>query len=294
MSHRQLESVRQVLAKILKEKSPISGAQLKVRLIWETTQVGLPPFDERHFGYRKFTDFLAGIAEDLLTIKHPEGPGDVEVFVRQSLNGPETSFQGSKRQSIRLRNAAWQAFTNPDPNRKRFWSKETGEIIHYLEGQNSDFEKKILADPSRFIEIHPTEAATQTNWMLEFLDGADLSAEQKQAIRPIPVQPYSSLVNVLFTRALGQQGELWRSFRVKKVLERAREWAETNGISFEQLKDTPEDPPATQILAVAVAGTPVRKRLGEILDMLEDDEIRRVVLPTALACILVRESAINQ
>ena len=91
--------------------------------------------------------------------------------------------------------------------------------------------------------------------MLEFLDGADLSSEQKQTIRPIPDQPYSSLVNVLFTRALGQQGESWRSFRVKKILERAREWAETNGISFEQLKDRPEDSTATQIVADAVAGT---------------------------------------
>ena len=66
--------------------------------------------------------------------------------------------------------------------------------------------------------------------MKNYLDDAGLSTQQKQVILPILEQPYSSLVNVLFTRALGKNGESWRSFRIGKVLEQAKDWAVSNGV----------------------------------------------------------------
>ncbi len=294
MSHSEEDSVRRILAKIVREKSPISGAQLKVRLIWETTRAGLRQFDEGLFGYRKFTDFLADIGSDLLTIEYPEGPGDVKVSMRETLNGPESEYAKPKRETVRLRNDAWQAFTNPDPKRKRFWSKETGAIHHYLEGQGSDLKEQICSQPSLFIEIQPIKATKQRAWMKNFLDDAELTDQQKQTILPIPDQPYSSFVNVLFTRALGKNGESWRSFRIGKVLEQAREWAENNDIPFEQLKSDLGESPASAMAARAVIENSVRDRLDEVLSMLNDDDIRQVILPTALACILVRTNAINQ
>ena len=230
MNHPEEDSVRRILAEIVRTKSPISGAQLKVQLIWETTRAGLRQFDERLFGYRKFTDFLADFGSDLITIEYPEGPGDVKVSMRETLNGLDSKYAKPKRENVRLRNDAWQAFTNPDPKRKRFWSKETGAIHHYLEGQDSDLEGRICSQPSLFIEIQPIKAAIQSAWMKNYLDDAGLSTQQKQVILPILEQPYSSLVNVLFTRALGKNGESWRSFRIGKVLEQAKDWAVSNGV----------------------------------------------------------------
>lgn len=277
------EAVQQLLLQLLSERSPELGARLKQRLNASLASRGLGRFDERAFGHAKFTAFLESVFGDKVTIERPAGAGDVYVSLRglPAANSAVATPQLHHDQAQIVRSDVWQAFTNPDSRRKRFFDRETKAVRHFV-NDGSLVQRDLTSQTERFAEIERIDGETQTAWMRSFLEGSGLNADQKEALEPLASQPYSSSVNAAFTRALGDQSHAWRQRRTALVIAAIRGWAAAHKVEFGDLcvqKD---------VVDTAIVHEPrltPREYAVKLLELLNNEDIGRFVIPALLSSI---------
>jgi hypothetical protein len=295
-----LNVTSQLLTQLLSIHAPEFGARLKQRLNTLVAERGLGRFDERAFGYRKFHDFLERAHGELIKVERPSETGDILV----SLKSPTATGSGSSpavtaprvlSHQTPIRSDVWQAFSNPDRTRKRFMNKHSYAVRHFVEGQPNHAYAEISAAPEDFVEIKEIDGATHLEWMKNFLDGIRLPAGERVAFDALLNEPYTSGVNATFTRALGEHSTAWRHFRTKLVVDQITAWARRHAIPIANLRiqlraSTATLAPAAPAVpdAVRTAALSSREQVIKLLDLLTDEDIARLVLPTLLSTILVK------
>lgn len=298
----------QVLTQLLSIHSPELGARLKQRLNAAFIASGLGYFDEKSLGFGKFSDYLSRMHGDLVQVAREEGVGDILVSLRpesvKRINLPISTPPSTNARSEVIRNDVWQAFANPDSERRRFLNKETGKIVHFLASKQSPERIEVESAPETFLEILPIATESQLQWMKEFLAGKSLPADEKEVLEGLIAKPYSSAVNVTFTRALGVNSRAWRNFRTERVTSIIHQWLAEKGVApdkiLAQSTDTavvPVEVPTEAQCKVAppmhdttppAEQFPPRQQVAKLLELLSDDDIIRLVIPTLLSTILIK------
>lgn len=298
----------QLLTQLLSINSPELGARLKQRLNAAFIASGLGGFDEKSFGFAKFADYLLRVHGELVCIERREGCGDIFVSLRSASSkriltalSPNCAKTGN---APVIRSDVWQAFTNPDSERKRFFHKQTGKVVHYLNGQASAERSEVEASPELFLEIIPISKDTQAEWMKDFLDAMPLPLNEKEVLQALIAKPYSSTVNVTFSRALGSHSMAWRNYRTERVMAFIQKWASEKSVPLSKLHVTTVDTLTGAIQSAAsndaemtmrqIHGAqptdqlPPRQQVLKLLELLSDDDIMRLVIPTLLSTILIK------
>ncbi len=291
-----INDTTELILQLLNNTSPEFGARLKQRLNKLLIKNGRCPFDERGYGYKRFSDFLQNVLGNKISIERPKETGDILV----SLRHPKTIYSSSgiyspsasprkEEQSPVIRSDVWQAFTNPDPERKRFFHKETHAIRHFLREESSPSREVIEHDPSQFIEIDLISGQVQMEWMRDFLDLLRMPSNQRPPLDALIAEPYSSRVNVAFTRALGEHGDSWRRHRIKKITSLIQRWAKQNDVLFNDLcvPEGAKSHPLSQNESTQDQLTP-RQQAIKLLEFLSEEDIACLVIPTLLSTILVK------
>ncbi|WP_186216093.1 hypothetical protein [Burkholderia gladioli] len=308
MSDSRVAATEQLLTQILSNCAPFPelGARLKQRLIAASTAAGQRPFNEKALGFRKFSDYLQRAHGDILSLQRPDGMGDVLVSLKSALPIARGVSAAQLPTPIRLpsqpviRSEVWQAFTNPDAKRKRFFYIPSGQIIHYRDGEPPP--QLGAASPDEVIEILPISKETQANWMREFLDQASVPTQEKSVLEPLINEDYSSTVNATFSRALGPRSDAWRKFRTARVIEIILRWADDHEIdhALVHVRPTPvrammmpgevDTAASATNQAASVDANPLspREQVSKLLELLSDDDLTRLVIPTLLSTIMIK------
>jgi hypothetical protein len=282
-----IETAREILKQVLAGQPGQLGARLPAILNLEMAKRGLPPFEWRAHGFRKFIDFLEAQA-DLVEIDRPDGPGDVVVRFRKDSSSIERPPVRPDTR-IHLRREIWQAFANPDPNRARFFELKTGRVVHFtpqdeLAGAMRD---QVIAAPEDFLEISPIKPEVHKKWMREFVERSAVPDYLRESLVTLLEQPYDGDLNVKFQELLGDQGPRWRGTRTRAIIEHVRDWARDNKIGFDGLIDT--SPYPSQISSFARSDVTARGSAhGYVLALLgelTDNEIDELVLPVVSAVV---------
>ncbi len=295
-------AVLQALTEILTAQSPQFAARLKPRLTAALQAKEEPPFDERKLGFKGFRDFLERGTQGLFSVEPCAPDSDVLVSLIGSSGAHSHQIQASNSSGHSFRNDVWQAFTNPDSRRARFWGILTNHVRHYLQDEDSLHAREVQGSPNSYVEIDFVPADTQVSWMREFIKQHAIPEERLAAIEGILSMPYSTGSNAAFASALG--GALthqWRQQRIKNVTSVIHEWADSHSIprnhlyihasSEEEASLTaiaPEKPARTEHVGAGGVQDP-RERAVRLLDLLSNDEISRIVVPILLSTLLVKE-----
>jgi hypothetical protein len=298
----------QILAQLLSIHSPELGARLKQRLNAAFIANGLGYFDEKSLGYGKFTDYLSREHSDLVHLERKEGVGDILVSLRtesKRVSIPASSNPLNSARAQVIRNDVWQAFANPDFERKRFLNRDTGKIIHFIASKQSLERAEVESTPDIFLEISPVSPECQLEWMAEFLSGMSLPFDERGVLEELIRKPYSSAMNVTFTRALGANSRAWRTFRTQRITAIIHSWVTEKSVSLDKILVQPTEPNVTPLetppmdavskLSQPPQGTvhsserfPPREQVAKLLELLSDEDIIRLVIPTLLSTILVK------
>lgn len=289
-----LNVVTQLIVQLLSGDAPEFGARLKQRLNALLISRGLSPFNEKSYGHKKFSDFLRVTFGDRVSIERPEGAGDVRVFLRHQkpfqpsmgINKPQVDTE----QPRVIRSDIWQAFTNPDSLRKRFFQRDTRAIRHFVEGEPSPIQEEVEREPGRYIEIDRIDGQAQVSWMRSFLDSLRLPPGDRNVLDALITDAYSSSLNATFTRALGSHGDSWRQFRTNNVTVLIKAWAEKHEVPFGDLcvqKDL-KSPPSTRTEIDDQFPLTARQQVIKLLELLTEEDISRLVVPTLLSTIMVK------
>jgi hypothetical protein len=279
----------QLLTQLLSERSPEYGARLKQRLNAMFSEKGMGRFDERSFGYKRFQDFLEQGHSHLIAVQRPSGAGDILV----SLKTPRSSETQRivQVEPAPIRSDIWQAFTNPDPTRKRFLNKQTLIVRHFNEAHEPQASyAKVASSPNDFFEIEPIGGETQIEWMRRFLEETtNIPPDERIAFEAMLNEPYTSGVNAAFTRALGDNSTAWRNYRSRRIVDYINNWAQQHQVQLDQLRvqprklaDTTENAPGE------TAPISAKEQVIKLLELLSDEDINRLVLPTLLSTILIK------
>lgn len=290
--HVSLERATELLKQILGTRSPELGARLKQRLNASLREQQLPQFDERSLGYKSFQVFLEKTQGGWLLVSPPvDGPGDISVSLR---NSPASPGSPPPREPAltQFRNEVWQAFTNPDPSRKRFLHKATSQVLHYKVGEQSQEEASYCASPDHYVEIEFIDGPQQHKWMEEFLNAVPIVGDERKAYESLMATPYSSAMNAAFTRALGDKQEQWRGFRRSRLTAAISDWASKFSVPMQALlRDNarPEPIPSpNQTNRPTKHAVHARRDALALLELLSDQEIQSIVLPVLLSTMLLR------
>lgn len=283
---------RRLLSDLL-SPGPLKGAQLAHRLRRAYEMQTGKPFDLWHREFQGFSRFLEMHA-DLVLVTKPEGEGDIEVRLQPSpqphARDTESAEEATPR---RLPAAIWQAFTNPDPSRRRFFNRRTGEVAHHREGSGDLGDERARVRiglwSSDAVPIVPIPAATQHGWMHAYLSSLPLDTHERDALDRLLATNYTSHLNLMFSRALGNRdASSWREFRLRRVNEIAEKWARENGISLDQLAGSESRVTAAAGESMqAVQTSELRQRLHALIDGIADDEVERVLVPLATVARLI-------
>jgi hypothetical protein len=298
----------QILVQLLSIHSPELGARLKQRLNAAFIANGLGYFDEKSLGYGKFTDYLSREHSALVHLERKEGVGDILVSLRaesKRVSFPDPSNPPKTERPKVIRNDVWQAFANPDSERKRFLNRNTGKIVHFIASKHSLERAEVESSPELFLEISPVAPESQLEWMGEFLSGMSLPADEKAVLQELIRKPYSSAVNVTFTRALGANSRAWRNFRTERVTKVVHQWVSEKMVPLDKILAQPTESPITPIDLPCVDAAsklsqpahatappseqfPPRQQVAKLLELLSDEDIIRLVIPTLLSTILIK------
>lgn len=296
--------VSRLLGQILSLRSPEPGARLKQRLQQAFVASGFGEFDEKSLGFSKFTEYLVRSHGDLVRVVRPEESGDVLVFLRGASDLSQLAQATFSSTSVdlpqRVRGDVWQAFVNPDPDRRRFFNKETGRVLHFLAGQGAPEQAEMESSPEAYVEITPISGDVQIGWMRDFLASQAIPDDKKAPLEAIVGGSYSSSVNAIFIRSLGKHAMAWRNYRITRVTEKIDGWAQAVGLGRDLLYTARRE--STASIAQAVSSSlgdkkestfgagqlPPKQQVLKLLELLTDDDVSRLVIPTLLSTILIK------
>lgn len=287
------DAARDVLRGVLSSGSML-GARLRPLLIEAyrraTTRDVVPVLKS----YGKFSAFLAANA-DLVDVRSDDKSGDIRV----SLKTAETQHGPALRPSRHLSRELWQAFTNPDERRRRFYHRDTREIIHYLDDSYETLDKSLarrVSSDDKFVGIQFAHARDQNGWMREFLDSTNgLPDSTRRVAGHLVSVPYESSVNWAFVSALGAYGEAWRRFRAAKVSDKVEQWAERNSISLQT--EVPSTDAGTSFTTTDDTGLSsasetttedLRNSLQSAIVLMSPTELAQVLVPATVCARLGR------
>jgi len=281
--------VSQLILHLLSKNSPELGARLKQRLNKALNSNGRPRFDEKALGYRKFAEFLHDTLSDYITIDLPATPGDLSVSLKR-IPLPAAHKAPPRQDSPRIRSDVWQAFTNPDPLRKRFFQRDNRAILHFLSKRSESYQEQLNGNPQNFVEIEEISAQNQIQWMHELLDEIKLESGERAPLEALISAGYSSSANAAFTRALGEHEEKWRRYRTRRVAKTIETWAQEHHVAYDELCEPKTDTLAGQS-SPALAAAPAevltpRQQAEQLLKRLDDEEIAKIVIPAMLSYLL--------
>lgn len=285
------DAVRSVLRTILSCGS-VLGARLRPLLVDEFRRATRRDLEPVLKSFGKFSAFLAANA-DLVDV-HSDNSGDIRV----SLKAVETSQAPAPGSTRRLSRDLWQAFTNPDERRRRFYHRDTREVLHYMDGSAEGIDKSLalrVSSDDRFVEIEFAHAQDQNGWMREFLDSTrGLSDSTRRVAGHLVGVPYESSVNWAFASALGAYGQAWRRFRSIKVSDRVERWAEKNSIVLEpDVSEPAAGISPTSLGGVGLSTTPVdaeelRSGLQSAIRSMNARELAQVLVPASVCARIWR------
>lgn len=291
----ELSLARELLRQLL-AAGPQKGARLKVLLVREFERRAATTFQQAFWTFPKFSAFLAANA-DLVEVNAPRGPGDLTIRLRpQVTQDPSpTSVPQLASPARFLPPPVWNAFTNPDPRRHRFFNKVSREIVHYLENSQEPPSPRIAAlvanDPN-YVEIVPASAEQQGAWLKEFLASVSIRESKRPLLTKLAEMPYSSAVNTAFGATLGDLAESWRQFRASKVNQVIRTWIERSGVALDQLCGLPSTGESIRepVLGHGALSAPpaltaapeMRRWLHTLVDALEAPDLAQILVPAAV------------
>ncbi|OFV98863.1 MAG: hypothetical protein A3F68_00885 [Acidobacteria bacterium RIFCSPLOWO2_12_FULL_54_10] len=291
-----LPVIRDILRHFL-SVSPMKGARLKPLVALEFERRTKTKFQNAFWMHVKFSDLLREVG-DLVEIEVPSGPGDILVRLRVAEGAQPSITPASPYAALHpyIQPELWHAFNNPDTQRRRFYHRQTKEVLHFVDGQVSDlaYEKRVRADRD-FVEIKPILGSQHSAWMKEFIRSQSIPETLQRSLQSIAEIPYSSSLNRTFTLALDRSADAWRRFRTGKVIDLIRKWAEENNVALPELIRVPPErvmresiEAATASSVAAVAEMPeARKMLHAILDSLDDADLGQVLIPASLLAKIV-------
>lgn len=277
-----LQTVLALLRQTLEtQRGPILGAVLKQRINAALVAQGRSGLDERKLGFKKFSDLLLS-QHSWLDVVLPTGPGDVKVSLKES---PQLAPADLGGQPLAIRSDIWQAFTNPDLQRERFFKRQSKSIFHFKRSEEAN-SPAVDGNPD-LIPIQPIPGSTHLGWMRKYLESSKLPLAERASVEAMLSEEYTSSLNLTFTRALGSNALKWRQYRTSCITEFIMDWALSNGLTETDL----EKPPKTEALAAALPAAShlsPRAKIEKLLDLLSDDDLNQVVLPILLSTILVK------
>jgi hypothetical protein len=284
-----LELTRQILTAVL-SSGPQLGARLKQELVREFERRSGERFSVIERQFPTLTSLLTANA-DLVDVTRPSGPGDIMVRLKPQRSAWAIDYP--TQQAVRplwIPAELWQAFTNPDRRRRRFYNRTTGHVVHFVDGSDAELDRRLAAEVSadnNFIGIDYIADFTQSAWMREFLDSVPLPDGIKKTCSHLASAPYVSAVNTAFTVALAEYAVSWKRFRASRVLDSVQEWAERSGVDLRPVTTASEELPATATEGVT-AGTEIgesdaRKTLHTLIDSLADKDLEHILIPITLA-----------
>nr|AIU94562.1 hypothetical protein [Stenotrophomonas maltophilia] len=212
--------------------------------------------------------------------------GDMEVLSLAAAAAQPVAVRGEHRAMSAAREDVWIAFSNPDPQRLRYFNRKTGAVKHF---QQTDLGAAVGLTPvADWVKIEPVPGTQQTAWMQEFLAQASTLVA---ADYPMIAQPYRTAVNVEFTKALGAAGKQWTQFRTGKMFEVMSQWAQRAGVDVSMLLPSFETrhahpPVSTASLTDAAALSPKQRAL-KLIESLTDQEIADTLIPLMASIIMV-------
>lgn len=265
------------------------GARLKQRLNRSLIREGYPAFNVRDFGCRKFAEFLRVRLGDRLNLEWPIASGDVVVSLKAGTESELLSAPPSLEQPSGMRTDVWQAFTNPDLKRKRYFNLIDHRIIHFVEGSEDEYAAKWRAHQKDYVEIDVLTSDIQIGWMREFIALLGEGALDPQAVETLLSTSYSSGVNIAFIKLLGARAEEWRKIRSLKIGEHIASWATQHNIDAHDLRPKAKRKsvePAAKMASVSSPVLSIREQAIQLLERMSEDEIARVAIPVLLSSVL--------
>lgn len=289
----QSDFARKLLLEILAEAGSLKGAQLASRLRREYELRSGRPFQLSSLGVARFVEFLQAHPDVVDVTREDHSQGDVVVSLRARAIGEAVQAGATPRDAgsaDRVRPEVWQAFTNPDPTRLRFYNRSTGRVAHYREPtiDENEIRAKITVQHwgDQAVQIDPIPGPKQKEWMTAFLDAMDIDQAKRETYDHLFAAEYKSSLNSIFTDSLGAMSGPWRTFRAARVSEAVREWAARNDLSIAQVMTGRSE--AAPHVAPHQAAVERRRALHVLIDRLDDDDLARVQVPLEVVERLLR------
>lgn len=288
----KLNLVSRLIVELLSEHSPEYGARLKQRLNVALIKQGLESFNEKDYGCSRFKNFLQKHLSAEIVIECPSDVGDIQVRLRSKpvlAANPEGVSVATHQDVPVIRSDIWQAFLQPDEARKRYYNKSSGSLVHFVPGQAPSIEDVVKEDYEQFVEILPLDPTMQMKWMQSFLHDAMLSSSEKQAIEALLTGSYSSVMNAMFTRALGDCGVAWRNVRTRLIHEKIFEWCKVHSIPNDYLYSTTKKVElSATVTRVQNTALSAHQQAIRILESMSEDDITKIVMPILVTTIYVK------
>lgn len=288
MNEEEQRQLARNLIRNLLAHGPMKGATLKLRMLADFEAQAQTSFDAAFRIYPKFASFLAA-NDDLVEIIRPPTnvPGDITVRLRQASDAPSPAnadLAPEGATDFALPREVWQAFTNPDTHRRRYFQKSTGSVVHFLDNALP----ATALDPNDWVRISPIPSDVQSGWMHRFVETNFVPSTKQVELRQVASLPYTSALNHTFAFTLGAHAAAWKRYRASRVVAAVRQWAEENGISIEALAKTALRAPAAEPEAPREA---LRTMLLELIQNASADDLRLIQVPASMLLSLSRSNA---
>ncbi len=278
-----LEAARTILAALLAERDPWLGSQLKLELRRRYELATGQEFREQTWGYAKFSAFLQANSDLVCVEWHDDAPSS-DVHVSRVVPAAQTAPGGNAEVLMtakRLPQALWQAFTNPDPKRRRFYDRSTERVVHYVEGsallQDVAARAEVERGRDNLVEIDFIRGEEQKRWMREFLERVGGPQRETDILQSLLDSEYTSALNAFFTRGLGPRSSEWRAFRRDRVLQAAQKWAQRHSIGGTIIHHA-----EAEVEKPASGTSDLRAMLHAMINFADDRELATLMVPASL------------
>lgn len=264
-------------------------ARLKQRLNQSLVREGYPPFSIRDHGCRKFSEFLIVRLGDRLSLEWPTSSGDIVVSLKTAGDTQSPPVPASRDKPSGVRTDVWQAFTNPDLKRKRYFNRIDHRILHFIEDVEDEYSAKWKDSPNDYVEIDVLTGDVQVAWIRDFIALLNDSELDPNTVGELLSGSYSTGVNTTFTKLLGARAEEWRKIRTHKIGEHIASWATRNNIHMHELRPKAQHGTGMTEAEAPPAPAPamtIREQAIKLLERMSEDEIARVAIPVLLGNVL--------